>query len=358
MISRSTFPLFFRVATAAALAFAFTLPEFNTAAEEQGALTAKQLEELELKAIESRRAIASGEVHVDLKMNVFSQDPSYVSHKNSYTIYFDGDKWRSDHEITTPDTVAQSSVIYTDNLLVRADSSESYTQVFGPTSKPAKNDQIPNVKNLGYVAWPFDSIGDRGIDQHLLRADSDNLEVRRMSEGGVEIVKVKYDIEGRAGKATTEYWLDPAKNYQPVYISVVGGEGENRHENSLTVTLNKYGEVWFPQEVVFRAQKGDAVLVEEVATVRKAQFGKPIDPKIFTLSGLNLPVGKIVSNDGKLMFWTGSELVAKTNDQETYQGSSLTSIGGRVWLLLINGIVCAAIAVILIVRKTRQARVE
>ena len=114
------------------------------------------------------------------------------------------------------------------------------------------------------------------------------------------------------------YWIAPDQHY-----SVIRAEREGVHPkgsrigDSIQCKLKQYeaGGVWFPETVVYQRRVDGELRMEEVTTVKEAEFNIDLNPNVFTLAGMDVPAGTSVletpsHSDGTRM-WDGSKLVPK-----------------------------------------------
>ncbi|GIW92665.1 MAG: hypothetical protein KatS3mg110_0706 [Pirellulaceae bacterium] len=119
------------------------------------------------------------------------------------------------------------------------------------------------------------------------------------------------------GDATRTIWIVPALDYNVVKLefrmTVNGQPLLDRHVNSVRAYQGDNGTVWFPEwartERYLSGRLSHAFEVE----IQEAAFNKPVDPKAFTLAGLNLPPGASVHDDikGRAYKWDGKQLVER-----------------------------------------------
>ena len=86
--------------------------------------------------------------------------------------------------------------------------------------------------------------------------------------------------------------------------------------DSIDIDIKKYeGDVWFPMTVIFQRKKDEKLVYRNVVTVSDATFNQPVDPKVFTLTGMGIPAGTpIVYKNGPphpATMWNGKEVVLR-----------------------------------------------
>jgi hypothetical protein len=313
----------------------------------------------EKEIIQSRTGIRSGRV-VLTRTIVSSREPMNQGLVQRYVTYFDGDKMRADVNSTSPLETAFTKTVFTKDTFIREGKAFEFVQVYGALTRPKSTIEVPDPRRLGLIAWTFSTISQLGFEVHFVRPDRDQFRVEAGIDGGEPIWKVRYRIPRAGRPAFGEYWLAPKKGGMPIYIEVSGGEGNQSTKQSVKVNLRQYGPngIWFPEQVVFRYFQGASVVDEEVDSVEEAVFGESVPDRLFTVAGLGLPKGRVVSLDGDLMIWSGERLSPKIHGEddaleEVQKPSWNTS---RIWLIALNSIVLACIAAALLWFRWRRSK--
>jgi hypothetical protein len=181
-----------------------------------------------------------------------------------------------------------------------------------------------------------------------LRSDRENLTAKYGSHGEDSILEIYFQKNnGVGGVVFTEYKLATQKDFHPVYMTQYVKQGDvelQRDSIDNELGYNESGRIWFPKKVVYRRIAGGKLIEEEVDTISLAEFNNPIEDQKFTLAGMNISEGRLVDNEGKLMWWTGTNLTPKYVGQENYSGTTLV-VGGNKYFLIINALVFAALAI-------------
>jgi hypothetical protein len=71
-------------------------------------------------------------------------------------------------------------------------------------------------------------------------------------------------------------------------------------------------KVWFPKRLEYSRHFEGQTLMREKMEVLEASFNDTVDPDLFTLKGLDLPVGthvQVTPRRGTSLHWDGSRLV-------------------------------------------------
>jgi hypothetical protein len=71
---------------------------------------------------------------------------------------------------------------------------------------------------------------------------------------------------------------------------------------------------WYTRSYRYRQESNGVVEFDERLVIHHAEIDRPIDPKVFTLAGLDIPVGEAyrdVTSD-RLRYWDGSKVVRES----------------------------------------------
>lgn len=120
-------------------------------------------------------------------------------------------------------------------------------------------------------------------------------------EGDAVIVRGEH----RSG-SITEWTLAPDKGWNAVRIE---SEGSNGTCTSVENELRKFGDVWLPEEAVYRRNG----LVEAIVKVEDASLNRPEDPREFTPNDIGLEPGIHVASQtaplgSRIQIWNGEEI--------------------------------------------------
>jgi hypothetical protein len=110
------------------------------------------------------------------------------------------------------------------------------------------------------------------------------------------------------------YWLDSNCGYNIIqaHSDILVNEKE-KITYDYHAQLKQFGDKWFPQKIHCISKRNDKVLIEETIDVEEARFNQNIPDKIFTMEGLELPLGTKFwgTNDkgiGTVVYWNGKQL--------------------------------------------------
>lgn len=308
--------------------------------------------------INSRNAIRSGIVSVTIASEGITADrASPRGTIKRYTLYFDGKKERADKSAEVPnDTVYKAQAVFTPDSMVRIGPDDSMpVQMFGAKTRPASTLEVPDARKLGMVVWCIDSINQFGYEEYFLLPGRTDIKTSAFVGEFGKANKVSF----KAGKTSYEYVLAEECGNLPQSVTMVSESEGKRYLISINCQLKKYehGGVWYPKSVVYLCKTNDTVMIKESTTVERAEFNQPIDDKVFTLAGMQLPAGRTVDRDSSLMTWTGTTLVPQTVSFGT-AGNYDTTVRPRRWLLLVNAVVLVLIACAILFVRFRRSRLS
>jgi hypothetical protein len=181
------------------------------------------------------------------------------------------------------------------------------TPADGPAERP------PDPRTLGLIPFPFLCCYDKPLDTLIGRPGRTNLRGDRTGEGEREVVTIEFDasptLRGRAR-------VEPAKGHAVTQVEWVA-VGPDRKTLTGTWTLEtEYKEVprtrvWFPAAFTYTDTAGGKETERHRGTVTVASLNERLDPKTFTLAGMGLPPGTVITNvpaDGGIHEWTEAGL--------------------------------------------------
>lgn len=259
--------------------------------------TERQPTALELAAIESREAIASGHV----VFSVVSDRNGDLWHDRVET-WFDGDEIRTDHTYDDvgrgpprdPQGIGNPICVYrsVSNYAVFHPSDLDHVARFGDADEmpEAHAMHLVDPRNYGMsttlTAWPLIADPTRRL---VGRPIGNTVEEATEEIEGVSHQRIRIQVRTNPEVFCT-MWLCPDFDGLPMRI-VVSGRTEERLETEWT----RWGEVWFPKrlELVGVGRDGE-VDSRKVIVVENAEFNIDIDREIFTLAGLEMPVGQVI----------------------------------------------------------------
>jgi hypothetical protein len=126
---------------------------------------------------------------------------------------------------------------------------------------------------------------------------------------GTDCVVSRYT---RPGEAEISIWLARDMDFSAVAIEGRTEEGHTRI--STNYGLDERSGFWFPTHYEYYSFHGDVLKRKEVADIRVVELNPQIDPEVFTLRGMAIPVGTGVNvrsapDGGDTFYWDGEKLI-------------------------------------------------
>lgn len=111
---------------------------------------------------------------------------------------------------------------------------------------------------------------------------------------------------------TRAVWVVPDYEHSIVRAELRGTSSGKPYLYSVESQLQQYGprNTWYPKTVRFENRVDNKVVAREDISVREADFGN-VDPVTFTIQGLGLPAGTVVSDGKSSRVWDGKELTSR-----------------------------------------------
>jgi hypothetical protein len=171
-------------------------------------------------------------------------------------------------------------------------------------------------RRIGIIPGPMASLHSMALEDLLVHPDRRESSVEEGREGGAPVWRVKY-VRRDGGVVTLR--IDAGRGYSVIDSSVeaVGPSG-NTITDRIVSELEQYGPdgIWLPSTTTYTRQIGDRTVETAVYGVNRAEFNTPVDPKTFTLAGMDIPPGTMVRETPPTTrgtrYWDGNEL--KTRD--------------------------------------------
>ena len=161
-------------------------------------------------------------------------------------------------------------------------------------------------------------------------------------ESGVWKLERRY-----ASGVVSELWVNPQKGFNLIRARTTGVSEHGKIVDVMSTELAQYpsghGDVWFPSSVWLHRELPNGICCEWIVRVESAEFNRPVPSELFTLAGLDLPVGALValpqeqrSNQAdsiergpRRRKWDGDSLVELTpEDMESLRVSTLEDTRG------------------------------
>lgn len=135
---------------------------------------------------------------------------------------------------------------------------------------------------------------------------------------GKPAVRVRFE-HTKVGTAMIEVWIVPEWGHSVVRVSESDDKEKVEQWVENKVALDKSSKLWFPISCVVGRTKEGKKTREEESTITVKSLNEPVDPKVFELAGMDLPVGTPVINfaEGGSYVWNGKELVRAERPRAT-----------------------------------------
>lgn len=283
-----------------------------------------------------------------------------------YTIVFDGNKLRFDRKsrlLGSPKWTRPEKYIVTEDRFIEDIDDELIVNSGRRSHSDMRSyaDTVFHPRALGMTVSGTSGMIHNGFGELIGRADRIKPTVSKDNIGGTHTWRLEFQLPNGANVSV---WVSPRQGY-----SLVRGETRLESPNgqvlqSVVSELTQYpeGGIWYPSRTEHELSLNGEWHERQTIFVRKAEFGRDIDPTVFTLAGLDLKAGRVVQ-DSTLgvptgLIWDGKGTRRMTvNDTLGRRSSSLTRISWKSWLLLSNAVICAVLASILLIRFLRARRV-
>ncbi|MFG0336015.1 MAG: hypothetical protein ACF8TS_21865 [Maioricimonas sp. JB049] len=173
----------------------------------------------------------------------------------------------------------------------------------------AKRDQAYrlDLRRFGAIPAGHSALYDTALRDFLTRPDRRSSSMVEVTEGGRELVALRY--ERNDGRIIT-YIIDPKRDYSVVRSSI---EVPGRFTDAIECELAEFGDVWYPKSVRYTRSHQGVVGIETNATVVRAEFNEHIDPAVFELASLPIPVGLHAAETPRhpkgTRYWDGKQFV-------------------------------------------------
>jgi hypothetical protein len=299
--------------------------------------------EVEEKAVAARRAIVSGQLRI--KAERWDVQPQRRKvYDEELTVFFDREKVRLERQQFLPAlgkgadgtaektvyVVADKEVMFYSNVLATLDPriaakagldktavKELLAQARPVFAVKGRRDQMhahdPRVfdpRTIGMIPMGLNVLHAAAIDLVLTRPDRKGTSTREESIGGEPVQRVEYE---RKDGCWLRAWISPAKNYSVVRMEIAARRKDGEWVTSIECRPKAHnnGAVWFPESVTARKHRNGELMSEEVVAIRSAAFNQPVDPALFTVGGLGMPLGHPIqdlSND-LTGTWDGERVV-------------------------------------------------
>ena len=186
--------------------------------------------------------------------------------------------------------------------------------VTGPLADagPYVND-VFDIRLLGLNAGMFGDLYRDNLERGRQRWLESKLS---MSEAAIDGKKV-FVIERLSEKSRTRIWIAPSEGYCALR-SEIRAERPGRVSVSSVECRNRFSEergLWFPELVKLTRTVNGQVEMHETVTVTNERMNVPVNPRTFTMAGLDIERGRLVRESDRernhlpSREWDGQKLV-------------------------------------------------
>ncbi len=259
------------------------------------------------QCVEARADITSGELKLDVNSLDVNDGSIDERASGSYHIIFDEESMRFDR-FSMGNAVKR---VVSGNRFMEFDGKLSHGATIGSLDRV--KDQSPTFsvfdpRIIGMnVALPFHWYLHRWSD--FLDAEPDACTVREEKMEGIATRHVHYVQNER----TIDVWIAPHQGPSVIRADMSSKFNDGVLADSITCWNKTYrnGGVWFPERLRHRRIVNDEVVSEHSVEVVQARFNIECGRKPFTLSGLGLPKGCYIHEEGApSAIWDGQAAVS------------------------------------------------
>ncbi len=315
---------------------------------------------LEDRVVAQRAALARG--HIELESSIRIGERSI---KTRRSIYFDGRKIRGDvtrldgQKSDERDAPAReincfndkSFIYYNDEPIGGGHSMAINLVDLRSFTNDRETHSVSDPRLLGIAPTDVAMLVYFRLNALVVGSGTEPRSVSREAYKGQDCYVVSRGASGGPGKGRLRLWIAPAKGMGVVRSERRSGSDDSAIVDSVESELERIEGpgIWYPRTCHYRRVEGGKVTREQDVLVTSATFNQPIDPAVFTLAGMEVPVGKRVlptpSENGTFM-WDGHRVVASSTPAElapaerfrkggTFLGVSsvllLVVAGGAAW---------------------------
>ena len=278
-----------------------------------------EIEPAELKALNGRRAVKSAEVEINTEIKKRGDGDAVVLLRDRREIFLSNDRIRNDVVLPYDAAARQYGesfrvVTYeSDGVVTRYSTEVDEAGRKRVVSIQPKSDDsvLIDPRFLGMFTSNALNLSNQSLESIVGRTDRVKSTTSVCERYGETCEMVEYMREdGR----NVRLWISPSKGYSVVAIETSGGTEDDRKyvlRVESSVELDTRSGVWFPVEVQTEEVVNGATVESSVTSVRVKTLNANLDETVFSLAGLGLPKGQIVSRFGAggLEQWDGESLV-------------------------------------------------
>jgi hypothetical protein len=311
---------------------------------------------LQRQVIEYRKRLNSG--HIVYHTKLFQKGKREPANDRKTEVWFEGKKIRNDiwgrfyYNVGIKDVVRRIHCHHCEKEGHLID----YPGLQEWQGKPMAMDLqplswYPSKQNPAYVTDPrmvglaplsLAMLSSLNLDRNnwLVRKDQYNRTIERGRWQEKKAYKISFNIPP---DQKISIWVVP--EYGPSVVRI------ECHDKMIYTQLEcayaqKFG-FWYPVHYVYEYMRDNQSDQKEVADIEVLSLNEPIDPEIFQLKGMQIPVGTPVSTDQGILIWNGKELVP---EEAPLRNVYRSGVGLRQWLLWGTSLVLALLAAFFVYR--------
>ena len=184
--------------------------------------------------------------------------------------------------------------------------------------------RVPDLRNLGLTP---DSFANSGFDlmERLIRAPHrEKLSVSPAVEQGEQCQRIQFTLRG----TFAQVWVAPSKGCSILRRRAEFNFEDTHYVDDIQLNVKEHNEsgIWFPVSSHYRRTENGRRTKEERLKVTIISLNENLDPKLFTLAGLDIPVGRRVSKHGAspldYLVWDGDRVISTRASANVQSGEN------------------------------------
>jgi hypothetical protein len=151
-------------------------------------------------------------------------------------------------------------------------------------------------------------------------------------------------------------WIRPDRDFNIVRITK-DYDGQRTQLDCELAEVPNYG--WFPSRIVYQQNNENSYSVRETLQIECRDVNQPVGPAVFSFAGMGVPAGREIydftgENFVKQVMTKSGPVVTQANTQNQIQPIQPPARSSAVWILVINGVVLAALALWLMLGRRNK----
>lgn len=151
-------------------------------------------------------------------------------------------------------------------------------------------------------------------------------------------------------------WIRPDRDFNIVRITK-DYDGQRTQLDCELAEVPNYG--WFPSRIVYQQNNENSYSVRETLQIECRDVNLPVGPAVFSFAGMGVPAGREIydftgENFVKQVMTKSGPVVTQANTQNQIQPIQPPARSSAVWILVINGVVLAALALWLMLGRRNK----